>query len=223
MRCFLCGAAATVYPGHKLEGAFSAVTTAPQAHVKAGVAAGACAAAPCGRLPPGARAPGRTAGGAHRALGARTELEYAPWAVAAPQFLRVRRLLAGGGAAPPGCAAAWAGYVRDNVTAAWVGGARLAQCAPAPAWRSFGGGYQRATASAECAPVRLWAPVAPAVLRATVQGGGALPLACSQAAAGRVPIELKSSRRAAPNQHASSARLERGVDTLFFSRLAWRM
>jgi len=111
--------------------------------------------------------------GARRALGARTELEYAPWAVAAPHFLRVRRLLAGGGAAPPGCAAAWAGYVRDNVTAAWVGGARLAQCAPAPAWRLSGGGVCTAVAAMERAPAaRLWAPVAHAPLRAAVQREG---------------------------------------------------
>ncbi|KAK9828032.1 hypothetical protein WJX81_003329 [Elliptochloris bilobata] len=60
-----------------------------------------------------------------RALGQRKQLEYAPWAVAAPLLLRVRALLTAG-PAPSGCAAAWRDYVRNNVTMPWVGGERLA-------------------------------------------------------------------------------------------------
>ena len=149
-------------PGHMPQAALSAVMTGPWAYIGAGVAADARLAALCGRRLPGSCAPAGAAR-TRRALGARTELEYAPWAVAAPQFLRVRRLLAGGGA-PPGCAAAWAGYVRDNVTAAWVGGARLAQCAPAPAWRMYKENeFRRAMTDGErAAAARLWVLVAPA-------------------------------------------------------------
>lgn len=68
-----------------------------------------------------------------RALGERTDLEYAPWATASPLVLRVRQLL-GGGTSPAGCAAAWGDFVRKNVTMPWVGGARLTECAPPRVW-----------------------------------------------------------------------------------------
>ncbi len=68
-----------------------------------------------------------------RALGERTDLEYAPWATATPLVLRVRQLL-DGGSSPAGCAAAWGDFVRKNVTMPWVGGARLTECAPPRVW-----------------------------------------------------------------------------------------
>ena len=64
-----------------------------------------------------------------RALGERKQLEYAPWAVAAPLVLRVRALLAAQ-PARAGCAAAWRDYVRKNVTMPWVGSTQSAMCAP---------------------------------------------------------------------------------------------
>ena len=66
--------------------------------------------------------------GCPRALGQRKQLEYAPWAVAAPLLLRVRALLSAE-PARAGCAAAWRDYVRKNVTMPWVGGPQLATCA----------------------------------------------------------------------------------------------
>lgn len=63
-----------------------------------------------------------------RALGERKQLEYAPWAVAAPLLLRVRALLSAQ-PARAGCAVAWRDYVRKNVTMPWVGSTQQAMCA----------------------------------------------------------------------------------------------